>query len=102
MSHSPLKMFRQFHDKKVLVTGQGPVVDIAKGLGFNDVITVDEIRHIFTNLDMVDHKRRKSAVSYHNTKTLNHKIYICTSVFRCKPHFTIHHIYNVYGYPNMF
>lgn len=61
-------MFRQFHDKKVLVTGQGPVVDIAKGLGFNDVITVDEIRHIFTNLDMVDHKRRKSAVSYHNTK----------------------------------
>ncbi|CAC5402945.1 Haloacid dehalogenase-like hydrolase domain-containing 5 [Mytilus coruscus] len=61
MSHSPLKMFRQFHDKQVLVTGQGPVVDIAKGLGFKNVITVDQIRHIFTNLDMVDHKRRKSA-----------------------------------------
>lgn len=63
MSHSPLKMFHQFQDKHVLVSGQGPVEEIARGLGFTNVSTVDQIRQIYSNLDMVDHKRRKSAVS---------------------------------------
>ncbi|XP_067684516.1 haloacid dehalogenase-like hydrolase domain-containing 5 [Haliotis asinina] len=61
MSHSPLKMFRQFHDKHVLVSGQGPVQEIARGLGFTRITTVETLRHTFTNLDMVDHKRRKAA-----------------------------------------
>lgn len=30
MSHSPLRMFKKYHDKCVLVSGQGPVLDIAK------------------------------------------------------------------------
>lgn len=30
MSHSPLRMFKKFHDKCVLVSGQGPVLEIAK------------------------------------------------------------------------
>ena len=30
MSHSPLKMFPQFHDKHVLVSGQGPIKVMAK------------------------------------------------------------------------
>ena len=30
MSHSPLRMFKRFHDKCVLVSGQGPVLEIAK------------------------------------------------------------------------
>lgn len=30
MSHSPLRVFPQFHHKHVLVSGQGPVVEIAK------------------------------------------------------------------------
>lgn len=63
MSHSPLKMFKQFHDKHVLVSGQGPVYDIATKLGFTHVSTVEMLRHCFTNLDMVDHRRRKAAVS---------------------------------------
>lgn len=29
LSHSPLQMFKSFHDKCVLVSGQGPVMDIA-------------------------------------------------------------------------
>lgn len=29
MSHSPLRMFKRFHDKCVLVSGQGPVLEIA-------------------------------------------------------------------------
>lgn len=34
MSHSPLKMFRKYHEKCVLVSGQGPVLDIAKKYPF--------------------------------------------------------------------
>ena len=61
MSHSPLKMFTEYHDKHVLVTGQGPVEFIAKSLGFRNVTTMDELRCWFPALDCVDHKRRRAA-----------------------------------------
>ena len=63
MSHSPLKMFHQFRDKHVLVSGQGPTKEIAEYLGFNKVTTIEQFRAAFPMLDMVDHKRRKTAVS---------------------------------------
>lgn len=40
MSHSPLRMFRKYHDKCVLVSGQGPVLDIAKKYPFILMYTV--------------------------------------------------------------
>ncbi|XP_029456662.1 haloacid dehalogenase-like hydrolase domain-containing 5 isoform X2 [Rhinatrema bivittatum] len=58
MSHSPLRMFKQYHDKHVLVSGQGPVLDIAKHLGFSHPVTIDVLREQFPLLDMVDHSRR--------------------------------------------
>ncbi|KAI4901440.1 hypothetical protein NFI96_014726 [Prochilodus magdalenae] len=58
MSHSPLKMLRKYHDKYVLVSGQGPVLDIAKNVGFTKVVSIDELRESFPLLDMVDHNRR--------------------------------------------
>ncbi|KAM4652333.1 haloacid dehalogenase-like hydrolase domain-containing 5 [Discoglossus pictus] len=58
MSHSPLRIFKQFHDKCVLVSGQGPVLDIAKYLGFSNPITIDSVRESYPFLDMVDHNRR--------------------------------------------
>ncbi|XP_034393841.1 haloacid dehalogenase-like hydrolase domain-containing 5 isoform X1 [Cyclopterus lumpus] len=58
LSHSPLRMFKKFHDKCVLVSGQGPVLEIAKNVGFNNVISVDMLRESFPLLDMVDHNRR--------------------------------------------
>jgi len=61
MSHSPLKMFRDYHDKHVLVIGQGPVDDIARALGFRRVTTIQQLRHAFPTLDNVDHKRRRAA-----------------------------------------
>ena len=61
MSHSPLKMFTEYHDKQVLVVGQGPVETIAHSLGFRKVITMDRLRHMFPSLDCVDHKRRRAA-----------------------------------------
>uniref|UniRef100_A0A3B4XEV4 Zgc:77375 n=1 Tax=Seriola lalandi dorsalis TaxID=1841481 RepID=A0A3B4XEV4_SERLL len=58
MSHSPLRMFKKFHDKCVLVSGQGPVLEIAKNVGFKNVVSIDILRESYPLLDMVDHNRR--------------------------------------------
>lgn len=62
MSHSPLKLFKKFHDKRCLISGQGPIVEIAKNLGFKSLITIDDLRQYYPYLDVVDHKRRNYAV----------------------------------------
>ena len=59
MAHSPLRMFREFHSKHVLVVGQGPVSEIASTIGFKNVTTIEDLRHAFPSLDAVDHKRRR-------------------------------------------
>ncbi len=61
MSHSPLRLFTEYHNRHVLVVGQGPVREIASQLGFKSVTTVEQLRHAFPSLDAVDHKRRRAA-----------------------------------------
>ncbi|XP_058498251.1 haloacid dehalogenase-like hydrolase domain-containing 5 [Solea solea] len=63
MSHSPLRMFKKFHDKCVLVSGQGPVLEIAHNLGFQNVVSIDMLRESYPLLDMVDHNRRPTLLS---------------------------------------
>jgi hypothetical protein len=63
MAHSPLRMFQQYHNKRVLISGQGPIVEIAKNLGFKKIVTIEQMRNAFPMLDAVDHKRRISVVS---------------------------------------
>ena len=70
MSHSPLKMLRNFHQKRVLISGQGPIVEIAKNLGFKNVVTMDDIRQHYPHLDVTDHKRRNFAVSFSSKPSL--------------------------------
>ncbi|NWW77449.1 HDHD5 hydrolase, partial [Climacteris rufus] len=66
MSHSPLRMFKRYHDKCVLVSGQGPLLDIAQDLGFCQPITIDTLREKHPLLDAVDHDRRPNVlVSVH-------------------------------------
>uniref|UniRef100_A0A672ZFE6 Haloacid dehalogenase like hydrolase domain containing 5 n=1 Tax=Sphaeramia orbicularis TaxID=375764 RepID=A0A672ZFE6_9TELE len=60
LSYSPLRMLRSFHEKCVLVSGQGPVTDIANSLGFQKVVTIEQLRQHHPLLDMVDHNRRPS------------------------------------------
>ncbi|XP_005993737.1 haloacid dehalogenase-like hydrolase domain-containing 5 [Latimeria chalumnae] len=62
LSHSPLRMFRHFHDKRVLVSGQGPIEQIARNLGFQHIITIEMLREAFPLLDMVDHSRRPKVI----------------------------------------
>ncbi|XP_067163050.1 haloacid dehalogenase-like hydrolase domain-containing 5 [Apteryx mantelli] len=58
LSHSPLRLFSQFHQKCVLVAGQGPVEENAQNLGFKHVVTIEALRKAFPLLDMVDQSRR--------------------------------------------
>ncbi|XP_061591814.1 haloacid dehalogenase-like hydrolase domain-containing 5 [Cololabis saira] len=58
MSHSPLRMLKKFHDKCILVSGQGPVLEIAQNVGFKNVISINMLRESYPLLDMVDHNRR--------------------------------------------
>ncbi|NXA14264.1 HDHD5 hydrolase, partial [Sapayoa aenigma] len=58
LSHSPLQLFRQFHQKCMLVAGQGPVEENAHNVGFNHVITIEALRKAYPLLDMVDQSRR--------------------------------------------
>ncbi|NXO80176.1 HDHD5 hydrolase, partial [Sitta europaea] len=62
MSHSPLRMFKHYHEKCVLVSGQGPLLDIAQDLGFCQPITIDTLREKRPLLDAVDHDRRPSVL----------------------------------------
>ncbi|NXK52209.1 HDHD5 hydrolase, partial [Chauna torquata] len=57
MSHSPLRMFKRYHEKCVLVSGQGPLLDIAQDLGFSQPITIETLREKYPLLDVVDHDR---------------------------------------------
>ncbi|XP_077582631.1 haloacid dehalogenase-like hydrolase domain-containing 5 [Stigmatopora nigra] len=63
LSYSPLEMLTGFHDKCVLVSGQGPVTDIARTLGFKKVVSVEQLREQHPLLDMVDHDRTPAKTS---------------------------------------
>uniref|UniRef100_A0A8D0GVG3 Haloacid dehalogenase-like hydrolase domain-containing 5 n=1 Tax=Sphenodon punctatus TaxID=8508 RepID=A0A8D0GVG3_SPHPU len=58
LSHSPLRLFHQFHEKCVLVSGQDPVEENARHLGFKHIVTIEDLRRAFPLLDMVDQSRR--------------------------------------------
>ncbi|XP_030314575.1 haloacid dehalogenase-like hydrolase domain-containing 5 isoform X3 [Calypte anna] len=62
MSHSPLRMFKRYHEKCVLVSGQGPLLDIAQDLGFCQPITIETLREKHPLLDVVDHDRRPNVL----------------------------------------
>jgi len=59
MSQSPLEMFHEYHDKTVLVVGpehDGGFFDVAQELGFENIVTLDDVRKAFPYLDWVDRK----------------------------------------------
>ncbi|KFO54432.1 Cat eye syndrome critical region protein 5, partial [Corvus brachyrhynchos] len=58
LSHSPLQLFSRFHQRCMLVAGQGPVEENAHTLGFKHVVTIEALRKAYPLLDMVDLSRR--------------------------------------------
>lgn len=58
LSHSPLRNLNILHDKQVVVSGQGPIKEIASSCGFKNVTTVEEVSEICPQLDMNDRRKR--------------------------------------------
>lgn len=58
LSHSPLRILNILHDKHVVVSGQGPVSEIAQMCGFSKVSHIDDIDSHFPKLDVNDRRKR--------------------------------------------
>eukprot|EP01089_Gocevia_fonbrunei_P003552 TRINITY_DN1353_c0_g1_i6.p1 TRINITY_DN1353_c0_g1~~TRINITY_DN1353_c0_g1_i6.p1 ORF type:complete len:341 (-),score=27.37 TRINITY_DN1353_c0_g1_i6:2109-3131(-) len=62
LSHSPLRLFTQYRDRWILLSGQGDLKNIASSYGFQKVITVDELaQHYplidpFSTFDTLEHR----------------------------------------------
>uniref|UniRef100_A0A3Q1GFC8 Haloacid dehalogenase like hydrolase domain containing 5 n=1 Tax=Acanthochromis polyacanthus TaxID=80966 RepID=A0A3Q1GFC8_9TELE len=63
LSHSPLQMMKSFHDRCVLVCGQGSTTNIANTLGFQKVLSIEQLAQQHPLLDMVDHQRKPTSPS---------------------------------------
>jgi len=72
LSHSPLRMYEKYHNKCVLLSGQGPIKEIAKRIGFTNTITVNDIRSAFPYLDMVDHSSPPAEPSNYTADNFPH------------------------------
>lgn len=59
-AHDPFKAYTDYHDKNVLVTGQGRAAEMAREIGFKKVITLDDLLKVFPMLDATDLTRRLS------------------------------------------
>merc|ERR1711981_47694 len=61
MSHTPFESLgKDYYTRFTLISGQGPIKLIANSLGFQNIITVDELREHLPYLDMVDQSTRPS------------------------------------------
>ncbi|CAH8552473.1 unnamed protein product [Heterobilharzia americana] len=60
---SPLSVYKEFHDKCVLFIGQGDITEIAKDLGFTNVVTLEDVKAAYPLLDMVDQVNRRRIVN---------------------------------------
>lgn len=58
LAHSPLQMFDYLHNKQILISGQGPITDIACELGFKKTTTIEELVKNFPSLDYINVKKR--------------------------------------------
>ncbi|XP_054260044.1 haloacid dehalogenase-like hydrolase domain-containing 5 [Macrosteles quadrilineatus] len=57
-SHDPFKCYKEFHEKNVLITGQGRVKEVARSIGFKKTLTIEDLVKVFPMLDAVDVSRR--------------------------------------------
>ncbi|XP_039269005.1 haloacid dehalogenase-like hydrolase domain-containing 5 [Styela clava] len=60
MSQNPLEMFHEYHDKWCLVSGpehDGGSVKVAESLGFQKILTIEDVRKAYPYLDWVDRAR---------------------------------------------
>jgi len=58
LAQTPMRTLTKYHNKHVLVSGQGPTEEIARILGFKSITSVENVCKAFPELDMVNHNHR--------------------------------------------
>ncbi|CAF3333824.1 unnamed protein product, partial [Rotaria sp. Silwood2] len=58
LAQTPMRTLTDFHNKHVLVSGQGQAEEIARMIGFKSITTVEKVCEAFPELDMVAHMNR--------------------------------------------
>ncbi|CAF0787996.1 unnamed protein product [Adineta steineri] len=58
LAQTPICTFTEYHNKHVLISGQGPTEEIGRLLGFKSITTIEKVCKAFPDLDMVDHMNR--------------------------------------------
>ncbi|UJR21311.1 hypothetical protein I4U23_024401 [Adineta vaga] len=58
LAQTPMRSLTEYHNKHVLISGQGPVEEIGRTLGFKSMTTIEKVCSAFPELDMVNHMNR--------------------------------------------
>jgi len=58
LAQTPMRTLTEYHNKHVLISGQGPTEEIAKMIGFKSITTIEKVCAAFPELDMVNHTNR--------------------------------------------
>lgn len=70
LAQTPMRLLTDYHNKHVLISGQGATEEIARTLGFKSVTTIEKICAAFPELDMVNHLNRVQLNEIIKTKGL--------------------------------
>ncbi|CAF5057773.1 unnamed protein product, partial [Rotaria sp. Silwood1] len=62
LAQTPMRTLTDFHNKHVLVSGQGQAEDIARMIGFKSITTIENVCEAFPELDMVNHMNRSEMI----------------------------------------
>ncbi|CAF0887471.1 unnamed protein product [Adineta ricciae] len=62
LAQTPMRTLTEYHNKHVLISGQGPIEEIGRMLGFKSITTIKEVCDAFPELDMVNHMNRAKLV----------------------------------------
>ncbi|CAF1188561.1 unnamed protein product [Rotaria sordida] len=57
-AHTPMRCLDEYHNKHVLICGQGEIEEIARTVGFKNITTIDKLCAAFPELDIIDHTHR--------------------------------------------
>lgn len=58
LAQTPMRTLTDYHNKHVLISGQGPTEEIGRMLGFKSITSVEKVCEAFPELDMVNHMNR--------------------------------------------
>ncbi|CAF1051022.1 unnamed protein product [Rotaria sp. Silwood1] len=72
LAQTPMRTLTDFHNKHVLVSGQGQAEDIARMIGFKSITTIEKVCEAFPELDMVNHMNRVRLSEMIRTQGLVH------------------------------